>query len=206
MFEHLKALPQDPILGLLQLFRNDSRPEKIDLGVGVYKDAQGNTPVMNAVKLAEQRLLEQEDTKAYIGPAGAAGFGRAMAGLLLGDSFGDQFDRFIADQPNVEYVSRGRQNLAKLALGRIEYMPLGRVSGELQAAKFGYSQQIRPFDTPVATEFFYLAVRRGSGLERHLPFLNRRLREMHAHGTLKSLEKSYSERYLKQPLKSDNRP
>ena len=86
MFEHLKALPQDPILGLLQLFRNDSRPEKIDLGVGVYKDAQGNTPVMNAVKLAEQRLLEQEDTKAYIGPAGAAGFGRAMAGLLLGDS------------------------------------------------------------------------------------------------------------------------
>ena len=50
MFEHLKALPQDPILGLLQLFRNDPRASKIDLGVGVYKDAQGHTPVMNAVK------------------------------------------------------------------------------------------------------------------------------------------------------------
>lgn len=86
MFEHLKALPQDPILGLLQLFRNDPRASKIDLGVGVYKDAQGNTPVMKAVKLAEQRLLEQEASKSYIGPAGTAGFGRAMAGLLLGDS------------------------------------------------------------------------------------------------------------------------
>lgn len=86
MFEHLKALPQDPILGLLQLYRSDSRDQKIDLGVGVYKDAQGNTPVMKAVKLAEQRLLEQEDTKSYIGPAGTEGFGRAMAGLLLGDN------------------------------------------------------------------------------------------------------------------------
>lgn len=85
MFEHLKALPQDPILGLLQLFRNDPRASKIDLGVGVYKDAQGHTPVMNAVKLAEQRLLELEDTKSYIGPAGTEGFGRAMTGLLLGD-------------------------------------------------------------------------------------------------------------------------
>jgi len=86
MFEHLKALPQDPILGLLQMFRNDERANKIDLGVGVYKDANGNTPVMQAVKLAEQRLLELEDTKSYIGPAGTEGFGRAVAGLLLGDS------------------------------------------------------------------------------------------------------------------------
>ncbi|MBR9830405.1 MAG: aromatic amino acid aminotransferase, partial [Oceanospirillales bacterium] len=74
MFEHLNTLPQDPILGLMKSFREDSRTDKVDLGVGVYRDEAGHTPIMAAVQSAQQRLLETEATKAYIGPAGAEGF------------------------------------------------------------------------------------------------------------------------------------
>ncbi|MGO1500147.1 MAG: aromatic amino acid transaminase [Marinobacter sp.] len=85
MFEALKQLPQDPILQLMQMFRDDARPEKVDLGVGVYKDDTGNTPIMAAVHEAERRLLEGETTKSYVGPAGSAGFNESMARLILGD-------------------------------------------------------------------------------------------------------------------------
>ncbi|WP_417565816.1 aromatic amino acid transaminase [Marinobacter sp.] len=86
MFEALKPLPQDPILQLMQTFREDTRPDKVDLGIGVYKDNAGNTPIMAAVHEAERRLLEGETTKSYVGPAGAAGFNNAMAELILGSN------------------------------------------------------------------------------------------------------------------------
>lgn len=84
MFEQLSSLPPDPILGLLATYRTDDNPNKIDLGVGVYKDESGHTPVLQAVKEAETRLLQSEETKAYIGPAGAPGFNTAMQELVLG--------------------------------------------------------------------------------------------------------------------------
>ncbi|MBV0933603.1 amino acid aminotransferase [Marinobacterium weihaiense] len=84
MFEHLKTLPQDPILGLMKTFREDPRSNKVDLGVGVYRDEAGATPIMAAVQQAQQRLLETETTKAYIGPAGAEGFNHLIGQLLLG--------------------------------------------------------------------------------------------------------------------------
>lgn len=84
MFETLQTLPADPILGLMKACQADDNPEKIDLGVGVYKDEQGNTPVMKAVKQAEQRLFETQDTKRYVGPTGSAGFNDRVADLVLG--------------------------------------------------------------------------------------------------------------------------
>ncbi|SDK11672.1 aromatic amino acid transaminase [Microbulbifer yueqingensis] len=84
MFEHLSSLPPDPILGLLASYRADENPNKIDLGVGVYKDESGHTAVLQAVKEAETRLLQSEETKAYIGPAGTPGFNAAMQELVLG--------------------------------------------------------------------------------------------------------------------------
>ena len=86
MFEALQPLPQDPILQLMQTFREDDRPDKVDLGIGVYKDDAGNTPIMAAVHEAERRLLEGETTKSYVGPAGSAGFNSAMAELILGSN------------------------------------------------------------------------------------------------------------------------
>lgn len=86
MFDSLKPLPADPILGLMAAYRVDTNPQKIDLGVGVYKDEQGNTPVMRAVKTAEARLLQNQSSKSYVSPAGSATFNALAAGLVLGDS------------------------------------------------------------------------------------------------------------------------
>ncbi len=86
MFETLKAPAPDKIIRLMQAFREDARVGKIDLGVGVYRNPAGQTPVMRAVKAAEQRIWEEQDTKAYVALAGDAGFHTAMRDLILGDA------------------------------------------------------------------------------------------------------------------------
>lgn len=86
MFENLKPQPADKILALMQMYREDPRDQKIDLGVGVYKNAEGITPVMRAVKAAERRIWEEQDTKAYTGLAGDPAYADAMIGLILGTS------------------------------------------------------------------------------------------------------------------------
>ncbi|AXV64688.1 MULTISPECIES: amino acid aminotransferase [Pseudoalteromonas] len=85
MFSELKPLPTDPILGLMAAFKQDTNPNKIDLGVGVYKDEQGNTPVLKAVKKAEAFRLENETSKSYIGLAGNLDYCQKMENLLLGE-------------------------------------------------------------------------------------------------------------------------
>ena len=90
MLEHLKVLPADKIIALMAEFRADPRDNKVDLGVGVYKDASGNTPVMRAVKAAEKQLWERETTKTYTALAGDPGFGKALSGLVLGDAVEDE--------------------------------------------------------------------------------------------------------------------
>ena len=86
MFEALKSPPPDGILKLMQMYREDPRDNKIDLGVGVYKDASGLTPVMRAIKAAEHTLWETQDTKVYTGLAGDPAFADAMIDLVLGNA------------------------------------------------------------------------------------------------------------------------
>lgn len=86
MLEVLKELPSDSVLGLIKLFAADQNPNKIDLGVGVYKDEHGKTPVMAAVKLAEARILETESSKSYYGSDGNSAFLDAVAPLVFGES------------------------------------------------------------------------------------------------------------------------
>ncbi len=86
MLTNLTPQPADKILQLMQMFREDPRTDKIDLGVGIYKDASGNTPVMRAIKAAEKRLWEVETTKKYTALAGDPAYGDAMVDLVLGDA------------------------------------------------------------------------------------------------------------------------
>ncbi len=86
MFENLKEQPADKILMLMKMFAEDPREAKIDLGVGVYRNAQGVTPVMRAIKSAERTLWEEQTTKSYTGLIGDPAFGDAMIGLVLGDA------------------------------------------------------------------------------------------------------------------------
>ena len=96
MFETLKAAPADAILGLIAEHRNDPRPEKIDLGVGVFRTAEGETPVLDVVKLAEQRLVDTQASKAYIGTAGDPDFNAAMQELTFADAV--DADRLVTIQ------------------------------------------------------------------------------------------------------------
>ena len=93
MFQSLPALPADPILGLMASYRADSNPKKIDLGIGVYKNETGDTPVMTAVKKAEGMILDSQTTKSYVGPTGAAGYNAIVAELLLGKSLNDSLGK-----------------------------------------------------------------------------------------------------------------
>lgn len=84
MFERLELITADTILSLMAAFRADSDPRKVDLGVGVYRDDRGETPVPAAVRAAERTLIERQTTKTYVGPAGNPGFNQEMARLVLG--------------------------------------------------------------------------------------------------------------------------
>jgi len=86
MFERLERMPDDPILGLMARFRADTDPRKVDLGVGVYRDERGNTPVLEAVKHAEQAVLARQQSKTYVAPVGNAAFNQAMERLVFGDT------------------------------------------------------------------------------------------------------------------------
>jgi aromatic-amino-acid transaminase len=86
MFDQIQTAPPDPILGLTSAFKEDPRPGKINLGVGVYKDESGATPILATVKKAERLLLDKEKTKSYLPIEGAPEYGAAVAHLVLGDS------------------------------------------------------------------------------------------------------------------------
>ena len=96
MFELLQAMPADAILGLISQYRDDPRPNKIDLGVGVYRNAAGETPVLDTIKKAEQRLLQTQISKSYLGTAGDAAFNAAMQTMTFAGAAPD--DRLVTLQ------------------------------------------------------------------------------------------------------------
>lgn len=89
MFDRLEDQPQDPLIALIALANNDPRPDKIDVGVGVFRDSAGNTPILKCVKIAEQRLVERQATKAYIGSQGDARFVELIRPLVFGEGAAD---------------------------------------------------------------------------------------------------------------------
>ncbi|MBX5168584.1 MULTISPECIES: amino acid aminotransferase [unclassified Rhizobium] len=86
MFDQLNSRPADSLLALIKAFHADDRSGKVDLGVGVYRDIMGRTPVMRAVKAAEQFLLETQDSKKYLGPEGDLQFVRLLQPIIFGKS------------------------------------------------------------------------------------------------------------------------
>jgi len=89
LFEQLNALPPDAILTLIGEYQNDSRELKIDLGVGVYRDESGQTPILKVVKKAEQFLVDTQPTKSYLGSGGNPEFNEAIQALTFGEAATD---------------------------------------------------------------------------------------------------------------------
>jgi aspartate aminotransferase len=86
MFDRLNAVPPDPILGIISAYAADPSAKKIDLGIGVYRDELGNTPILKCVKRAEQILDSTQTTKSYLGPPGVAGFNSAITRQIFGEN------------------------------------------------------------------------------------------------------------------------
>jgi len=85
MFQQVEPTPLDPIIRLIGIFKADNRNNKIDMGVGVFRDSNGNTPIMAAVKEAEQRLHDQQTTKTYVGLSGNESFNSHISQMVFGD-------------------------------------------------------------------------------------------------------------------------
>lgn len=114
MFAHLSPQPKDKILALMAAYKEDPRDTKVDLGVGVYKDASGNTPVMRAVKAAERRLVDEQTTKAYVGLAGDPAFSNAMIDLVLNGAVARERVAAVATPGGTGAIRQGLE-LIKLA-------------------------------------------------------------------------------------------
>jgi aspartate aminotransferase len=84
MLDQLKAVPADPILGIIAAHAADPNPKKIDLGIGVYRDEHGNTPILDCVLEAERILYSTQTSKSYLGPRGVPGFNSAIQELIFG--------------------------------------------------------------------------------------------------------------------------
>ena len=85
MLDQLQAVAPDPILGIIAAHAADTNPQKIDLGIGVYRDANGNTPILKCVLEAERILDSTQTSKSYLGPRGVPGFNSAMQELIFGN-------------------------------------------------------------------------------------------------------------------------
>jgi aromatic-amino-acid transaminase len=114
MFAHLSPQPKDKILALMAAYKEDPRDSKVDLGVGVYKDASGNTPVMRAVKAAERRLVDEQTSKAYVGLAGDPAFSDAMIDLVLDGAVARERVAAVATPGGTGAIRQGLE-LIKLA-------------------------------------------------------------------------------------------
>jgi aspartate/tyrosine/aromatic aminotransferase len=86
MFNNIELAPVDPILGLNEAFVKDNNPEKINLGVGVYKNETGKTPILDCVKIAEKEILEEEKTKSYLPISGKPSYINNVKTLLIGEN------------------------------------------------------------------------------------------------------------------------
>ena len=175
-----------------------ARQGKVDLIVAAYKTRQrernfvfSDTPIV-----AQPVVLF---THFGNGKSSPWNLSDRTLGMLFGDSFGDHFDRLIARHPHVERVSTGEQNFRKLALGRIDYMPIGLATGKLQAQKLGLTGQVFPLPELLTLEHYHLALPKGSLLEPLLPALSERLQELADDHYIQRTTSYFERRYLDTP-------
>lgn len=185
----------------------DARLGYIDIVVAAYRtsERQRYLAFTEAHLVADPIVLFVSRERGFAFSDWADLKGRRV-GLLLGDSFGERFDRFAARHLRVERVSSGAQNFSKLALGRIDFMPIGLNSWRLQRHLLDDPQAVEQLPRPLVTEHYRIAVRRDPRLLAWLPHLERRLGELNADGSLQRLEQEYAFRYLEDARRHGQRP
>lgn len=118
------------------------------------------------------------------------------AGVILGDSHGQEFDLFLEKNTKIEYVSRRLQNYKKLERGRIDFEPTGLYEGLIQTKRYGYGEKIIALKTPFATNYLYIAMSNKSKYLLYLPQIEIGLQKLHENGTIEKLIKKYTDYYV----------
>jgi aromatic-amino-acid transaminase len=126
MLTNLAQQPADALLALIKLHNNDPRADKIDLGVGVYKTGQGDTPVFGAIKAAEKILVETQDSKAYLGPEGDMVFVEKLMPYVFGKADSDMA-KIIGDGRIEGMQTPGGTGSLRLALALVKKAQIKRV-------------------------------------------------------------------------------
>lgn len=116
-------------------------------------------------------------------------------GLMLGDSVGNEFDKFLADELVIERVSKASQNFGKLGRGHIDFIPYGLHTGNLLIEQFGLSDRIVALPNLALTNQYYLAISRKSDLTQYLELIDIELKKMHDNGNVKRLTDHYIKQY-----------
>ena len=125
-FSGIEPAPADPILGLTEAFRKDPRPLKVNLGVGVFVDEKGTTPVLECVKRAERLLWETEKSKGYMPISGPAEFGDAVANLVFGADFHEGVIGIVAIDARGENLFSDVARQSEARLSALIAKPMGR--------------------------------------------------------------------------------
>ena len=112
-------------------------------------------------------------------------------GILVGDSLGAEFDKFVAEKLNIVRVSNLIQGFKMLAKGRIDYMPMSRTMAEIQAKKFGFRNDIEILSMPINTEKLYIGISKKSPFRKYLPKVNQRLNQLKEQGVIEKLTQKY---------------
>jgi polar amino acid transport system substrate-binding protein len=118
------------------------------------------------------------------------------AGLILGDSHGQEFDLFLKKHAAIQYVSRRFQNYKKLELNRIDFEPSGLYTGLIEVKKYGYGDKIIALKKPFATNYLYIAISNKSKYLSYLAQIESGLQKLHENGSIDRLIKKYTDYYI----------
>lgn len=169
------------------IYKNKEREEYLDYPQTPYMDDP------NVIWVWKGKTFPFEKKEDLIGKKGLA---------VLGDSYGEEFDKFIAEKLTIERASELLMNLKKLQAERGDYMPYGLHSGIIAAKQYGYDGKLEYLPKPLLSEGMYIAISKKSKFRKYLPELEKGIRKYKADGTIDRLIRKHIDLYVKTQQKS----
>lgn len=197
IFADLGIKAESRYVGPWKRVQMDAKEGRIDLVTTIYKNKEREgyldypeTPYMddpNVIWVWKGKTFPFEKKEDLIGKKGLA---------VLGDSYGDEFDKFIAEKLTVERVADLLLNFKKLEVGRADYMPYGLHSGIIAAKQYGYADKVEYLPKPLLSAEMYIAISKKSAFRKYLPELEKGIRKYKADGTIDKLIRKYIDIYV----------
>jgi len=204
IFADLGIKAESKYVGPWKRVQKEANDGKIDVITTIYKNKEREeyldypqTPYMddpNVIWVWKGKRFPFEKKEDLIGKKGLA---------VLGDSYGEEFDKFIAEKLTIERAAELLMNFKKLQAERGDYMPYGLHSGIIAAKQYGYDGKLEYLPKPLLSEGMYIAISKKSKFRKYLPELEKGIRKYKADGTIEKLIQKHIDLYVKSQKKSD---